>query len=499
MTDQEPVLAARGVTKRFGGVTALEAADFAVRPGEVSCLAGENGSGKSTLIKIFGGVEAPDDGAISVAGREYASLTPRRAHDHGIEIIFQDFALFGNLSVAENIALPRRLAERRRSVSRAGLRRVAGEVVDRVGVGVDLDARVEDLTVADRQLTAVYRALAQDARVIFMDEPTTALTWREVDALFDVVEQLRASGIATVFVSHKLEEVMRISERITVLRNGRVVANGPAGEFDRSRLTRDMTGRDVSEQRAVAPLDDGRTSDVLTVEALGRKGAFEDVNFGLRAGEVLGITGLLGSGRGEIAEALFGVAPADRGRVWVRGEPVRIRTVPDAIRAGIGYVPGDRLGQGLFLDQSVLHNVIAGDIHTFTAPGGLLASARARRAAHQSLQELRVRASSIDAPARNLSGGNQQRVVLAKWLQSQPAVLMLNGPTVGVDVGSKHDILQILRDKSAAGVGLIVISDDVAELTAVCHRVLVVRRGRVARELRSAEINEDTIMSELAA
>jgi simple sugar transport system ATP-binding protein len=498
MSGDHPLLVARGISKHFGGVAALDNVSLEIRPGEVHCLAGENGSGKSTLIKIISGVVTPDAGVIEVGGETYAHLTPRQAIGAGIEVIYQDFSLFPNLTVAENIAITSLIAHGRRAVRPSELRSIARAVVDRIGVGLVLDARVEDLSVADRQLTAICRALAQDARIIFMDEPTTALTWREVRALFQIVAALRESGVALVFVSHKIEEVLRISQRITVLRNGGVVVSGEASEFDRPALIRAMTGRTLSD---LTPSDTAwrEGQPMLEVEGLGRGGYFEGVTFDVRPGEVLGITGLLGSGRTEIAEALFGVHPADSGSIRVNGQPVVLNSVRDAIRAGFGYVPADRLKQGLFLEQSIARNVIAGSLDRLVGRLNLLRQSVADRLAETSLTNLHVKMSTSRALARSLSGGNQQRVVLAKWLARSPRVLILNSPTVGVDVGSKHEILEMLRAKSREGIGIIVISDDVPELFEVCHRVLVVRRGRIVTELTGDRLSEQAILDELAA
>jgi simple sugar transport system ATP-binding protein len=496
--DSTVLLAARHITKRFGGVQALDDVTLEVRAGDVHCLAGENGCGKSTLIKIISGVETPDTGQIELAGQAHPQMTPVAAVRAGIQVIYQDFSLFPNLTVAENIALAPLIAHGRKLVNHASLRRRAAEVVAELGVQLDLDAHVEDLTVADRQLTAICRALAERAQVIFMDEPTTALTQREVAALFRVVHILRQRGVAMVFVSHKLDEVLEVSQHVTVMRNGRVVASGPVEDFDRVSLGRAMTGRDVRDARDVAAFDES-ARPVLRVEGLGLDGAFEDITFDVRPGEILGITGLLGSGRGEIAQALFGVLPAQRGRVEVDGTEVHLRHVDDAVAAGIGYVPSDRLTEGLFLDQSIADNVVAGSLDLHRARFGLLDRDRLKETINTFFSALRIKAASVEAPIRSLSGGNQQRVVLAKWLARGPRILILNSPTVGVDVGSKEEILDILRREAARGKGIVVISDDVPELVSVCHRVLVVRRGRVVEVIEDQQMTEHAIVEGLSA
>lgn len=494
----EPVLVARGISKKFGGVAALNDVSVEIRPGEVHCLVGENGSGKSTLIKVFSGVESPDSGTISVGGADHRQLTPRQAIAAGIEVIFQDFSLFPNLSVAENIAIAPRISERRWTVRPAALRSVARDVVNRVGVDLDLDARVETLSVADKQLTAICRALAERHRVVFLDEPTTALTWREVDVLFGILDVLKGQGVGVVFVSHKIEEVLRIAQWITVLRNGSVVASGPAAQCDRGRLVEAMTGRTVALSTP-GESPSARSVPSLEVEDLGRKGSFEGVSFAIKPGEVVGLTGLLGSGRTEIAEALFGIEPADHGVVRVDGRAIRLESVQDAMAAGIGYVPADRLTQGGFLDQSIARNIIASSLDRLVGRLNLLRPTAVEETVKHALEDLEIRASSPEAVMRSLSGGNQQRVVLAKWLARRLRVLILNSPTVGVDIGSKATILEILRTKSMEGLAVLIISDDVPELMAISNRVIVVRRGRIAGELSGERLTEHEILKELAA
>jgi simple sugar transport system ATP-binding protein len=498
MTDDRTVLRVEGISKRFGGVAALRDVDLDVRAGEVLCLAGANGSGKSTLIKVISGVEQADSGTITMGETTLAQLTPRKAAALGVEVIFQDFSLFPNLTVAENIGMPSYVAGERRIVRPREVRAEAAKVVARIGVLLDLDSRVEQLSVADRQLTAICRALARDAKVIFMDEPTTALTRREVDALFRIVQRLKEDGVGLVFVSHKLEEVLRVSDRIAVLRNGEVVAKGELGDFDRRAIIQAMTGHDLTEQRP----EDTVAHDaepLLRVEGLRQDGFFEDVSFDVRPGEILGITGLLGSGRTEIAEALFGVTPADGGTITVAGRRVRIHSVRDAIRAGLGYVPADRLTQGVFLDQPIATNIIAGSLERVVGRLRMLKASSARQLVADATAELKILMSSAEAPARSLSGGNQQRVVLAKWLIRTPRVLILNSPTVGVDIGSKHEILALLAAKARQGLGVIIMSDDVPELVAICHRVLVIRNGHIVEELAGERIEEDLILKELTA
>lgn len=493
-----PVVEVVGITKQYGGVRALDDVSLVLYPGEVHCLAGENGSGKSTLIKIMSGVETPTSGIVRIRGVEHTRFTPREAVREGIDVIFQDLALFPTLTVAENIALPEQVANTSRIVRPREMRRRAREIVSRLNVSLDLDRRVEELSVADRQLTAICRSMAREAQVVFMDEPTTALTHREVGFLFQAVGALLKRGVAIVFVSHKLDEVRRISERITVLRNGQVVESGPMSDYDPARISRAMTGRDLAVMSPEDTMQEG-AAPVLEVSGLGLAGAFADVSFDVRPGEILGITGLLGSGQTEIAEAVFGICPADRGTISMRGEPARIRSVRDALAIGIGYVPGDRLTQGLFVEQSISDNVVIGSVGAVTSRWGLLERGAVRHLDGEAIRSLSIKTPSASSPVSSLSGGNQQRVVLARWLARSPALLILNSPTVGVDVGSKAGILEVLRERAAAGMAIIIISDDPTDVVAVCHRVLFTKRGRIAAELRGKDISVESIARELAA
>ncbi|WP_372592968.1 sugar ABC transporter ATP-binding protein [Actinotalea sp.] len=499
-SEDSPVAAlqVRDVVKTYGGVAALQGVSLDLYPGEVHCLAGENGCGKSTLIKIISGAEKPDSGQIVVDDIVHHAMDTTAAIKSGIQVIYQDFSLFPNLTVAENIALTAAVAERKRLYSRRASRPAAQAIVDELGLDLDLDADVESLSVADKQLTAICRALVHEARVIIMDEPTTALTHTEVSRLFSLVERMRARGVALMFVSHKLDEVLAVSQRVTILRSGRHVLTADAADLDPASITRHMTGHDVDDARAVSVLPHDAPV-VLEVEGLGLPGAFRDISFTLREGEILGVTGLLGSGRTEIAESLFGVLPAARGTVRVRGERVRLRSIDDAIAAGIGYVPEDRLSQGLFLEKSIADNMIAGSLDSHRTRWRTLDSSRVRQTIQQLFDRLRIKAPNVGASVRSLSGGNAQRVVIAKWLANRPRVLMLNGPTVGVDVGSKQEILDILRAEAAAGMSIMVISDDAPELVSSCHRVLVIRQGRLVHILEGQEIDVTTIQERMAA
>lgn len=496
----EYVLEAEGVNKSFGGVKALVDVDLRVAPGEVLCLAGANGSGKSTIIKIVSGVERADTGTIRVNGQ---SLQPGSVIDAvraGIQVIFQDMSLFPNLTVAENIIMSSRVVKRSRIVSMKDSYELARSIVEQLGVHLDLDARVGDVSVADRQLVAICRALALDVKVLFMDEPTTALTWTEIQSLVAIVNELRKRGVAIVFVSHKTEEVFMVSDRIEVLRNGMVVAEGPAKTFTPNSLVEALLGYLPDEERAVSELrPEDSEAPALRVRNLAADNLFADVSFDVCKGEIVGLTGLLGSGRSEIAEAVFGVVPASSGYIEVDGAKTVVRSVRDAIGAGIAYVPEDRLTEGIVLDQSIAINLVSAALEKTAGPAGVLKPAAMKTATDELVGRFAIKTDDPDNSVSSLSGGNQQRVVLGKWMFTDPKVLILNGPTVGVDAGSKAAILQLLRTSAAEGVGILVISDDLPELVSVCHRVLIVKRGRLVDEIAGDAISEDLVRERIYA
>ena len=402
-----PVLAVRHVSKSFAGVRALVDIDLEIAPGEIHCLAGENGSGKSTLIKVISGVHTPEHGTVSIGGRDFTHLTPAAAIDAGVRVIYQDFSIFPNLSVMENIALGSEVAAGRRLVNRSRMREVAREAVAKIGFDVDLDELVGNLSVADKQLVAISRALMGDAKLIIMDEPTTALTKKEVRALFDIVADLQSRGIAILFVSHKLEEVFEIAQRFTILRSGHKVITCPKEELDRASFARHMTGRDFAEERyQPGDIDE---APVLQVEGATVGGAFTDASLSVRPGEILGITGLLGSGRTELAMSLFGMLPLDSGRIRVKGQDVTLRGVRDAIEAGIAYVPEDRLTEGLFLSRSIGENITISELENFTKALGFIDKKAIRAEEKKWVKRLDVVTPDPANAVNTLSGGNQQK------------------------------------------------------------------------------------------
>jgi simple sugar transport system ATP-binding protein len=488
----------QNICKRFAGVQALQDVSLNIGQGEACCLVGANGSGKSTLIKVIAGVHAPDAGEIVLDGAVYNRLRPIDAIRHGIQIIYQDLSLFPNLTVAENVALNWHVSQNRRWIRRKETDRVARQALERIEVTLDLDAPVGGLPIADRQLVAISRALLSDARLIIMDEPTASLTQKEIRSLFLVIQNLKKEGIAILFVSHKLAEVLEIGDRVAVLRNGEMVLDTGTRGFDRTLVSRAIEGRAAEE---VPTTDDPAPGApvLLQVERLSLKQCFYDVSFHLRAGEILGITGLLGSGRTALALSLFGLLPAHSGRVRVDGRTAELRGVRNALENGIAYIPEDRLQEGLFFTQSIGSNVIARIVDRLRDRFGLIDRYIEQVTVRTWLERLDICTPSAELPVATLSGGNQQRVVLARWLASDPRILILNGPTVGVDIGAKAAIHGIIRDLARKGMGILVISDDLPELMQLCSRILVMKTGRIREEFSTRETSESALNAVLVS
>ncbi|CAN0656312.1 Ribose import ATP-binding protein RbsA 2 (plasmid) [Nitratireductor aquimarinus] len=494
----EYLIELKNISKRFGGVRALDGVSIGIRPGEIHCLAGENGSGKSTVIKVMSGIYTPEEGEILIDGTPVSRLDPIMAVQKGVQVIYQDFSLFGNLTVAENLALNTYLLEGRSRMDWPRAREMAREVLARLDVEIDIDAEVETLPTSGKQIVAIARALLARARLIVMDEPTTALTGHEVDALFGIVRDLQKQGIAVLFVSHKMREMLEISERLTVFRNGKKVAEGAMSEFDEPAITRAMTGLELDEEPYEPKIPAG-AAPALEVEGLTVSGSVDDVSLTLRPGEIVGISGLIGSGRTELARALFGMENAGARRFRVAGKDVLPRSVQEAISLGIAYVPEDRLSEGLFLTQSIERNMVVSILDRLRR--GLFLDRDAMRGKTEEMfAAMQIAAPSPETAVGNLSGGNAQRVMLGRWLLTGAKVLILNGPTVGVDVGSKAKIHHIIRDLAREeGVAVLMISDDVPELTGNCNRIHVMHEGRFVGAFSGAEMTEDAINDSLKA
>lgn len=480
---QPPRLEARDIAKRFGGVQALDGVSLTIAPGEVLCLAGENGCGKSTFSKIVSGVVSLDTGSILLDGEVLDGDTPMQRMMRGVHVIYQDFSLFPNLSVAENIYLVRQACEGQRRVDRATGRKGAAEALAEIGVSIDLDALIEDLTVGEKQSVAIARAIGQNARLIIMDEPTTALSAPEIERLLGIVRKLASEGVSFIFVSHKLEEVLDVSDRIVVLRNGRKSLDGPVENMTASEITVAMIGSELPPPPPRMHPADSNSPPLLRLKGLSSAGRFSDIDLDLRGGEVIGLSGRLGSGRTALALALFGGERVTGGSIEIDGKPTRLTSIPGAIAQRIAYVPEDRLTEGLFLDRSIEENIALRAFDRLRNAFGFLDGAKIAAEASRWIADLTIKAPFPELPARSLSGGNQQRIVLAKWLATDPRILILNRPTVGVDVGAKYALHATIARVADAGTAVIVISDDYPELLALCSRILVMDKGRIVEEV----------------
>ncbi|MGN7737044.1 sugar ABC transporter ATP-binding protein [Ensifer sp. 22564] len=497
------LLELRNIQKWFGGVHALRGIDLTLQPGEAYHLLGENGCGKSTVIKIMSGAHVPSSGEIVLGGETFSSLTPIQSLAAGIETVYQDLSLLPNLTVAENVALNEQLVNGNgrlaRLFDRKRLRETAERALAATGLPTDrgfLNTIVSDLPLASRQLVAIARAIATRAKLVIMDEPTTSLTRREVDNLIRVVERLRSDNVAVLFVTHKLDECYRIGGHAVVFRDGQCVAQGPIANYSKKELAELMTGRSIDAQRYRT----GKPSDaeLLKVDRLVADGVRE-ISFSMKKGEILGITGLADSGRNELAMALTGVAPASGGAVKLDGKTVSVRSPAKAIEQGIGYVPEDRLAEGLFLDKSILENEIALVVSRLANSLGVVDREEGRKIAARLSEEMRLNTKNLDLPVGALSGGNQQRVLIGRWLSIAPKLLVLHGPTVGVDVGSKDTIYRVIQMLAEAGMGLVIVSDDLPELLENTDRILVMNSGRVVAEMDAGQATEDQLYKAMLA
>lgn len=476
------------ISKSFGAVRALRRVSFSVAEGEAHALVGENGAGKSTLLKILAGILHPDEGTLAWQGAPLHLTTPRDALERGIGMVYQEMLSFPNLTVTGNIFAGREIV-RGGQLREREMRARTRELLSRLHLRIDPEARAESLSAAHRQLLQVARALAFDCRILVLDEPTTSLTDAEADHLFAVLGTLKARGTTLLYVSHRLPEVFRLCDRITVLRDGAYVDTFNRTEVTTERIVSAMVGRDLPPRADHAAAAQG--TPVLDVRGLQRRPYFHDIGLTVRSGDIVGLFGLVGSGRSELLETIFGLYPADRGTVVVSGRSVRIRSARDAARAGLALVPEERQRQGLFFNLAIRHNLV---LPGRTAAGAVAIRPRAeRREAESLLRAWRIKAPSIDALPDALSGGNQQKVVLAKWLATSPNVLLLDEPTKGVDVGAKFEIHEIIRQQAARGLGCLVVSSDLPEVLALCNRILVMREGHLQGEVGPGATEESVM------
>ena len=480
------LLSAAGISKTYSGVRALRSVSFDLQPGEVHALIGENGAGKSTLIKILTGAVTPDSGTLTIAGRDIPHNSPAFARAMGIAVVYQQPALFPSLSVAENIALSLERAGLWRRIDRRAREARARDLLARAASEIDPRRLAGTLNMPEQQIVEIAKAIGADARILILDEPTASLSEREVESLFRVIAGLRASGVGIVYISHRLEEIAAIADRVTVLRDGQSIATRPMAGVDRAELIRLMVGREIS---AIFPKREVPIGPVV-LETRDLRG----ISLTLRAGEILGMAGLVGSGRTEFAEALFGIRPDPAATVLLRGAPVRIAEPADAIRLGIAYLPEDRRCHGVVLEMPIAENATLASLDAVSRHG-LIDSVRERDVARGFVERLQIKTASLFAEAGSLSGGNQQKVALARWLAIRPSVMILDEPTQGVDVGSKSEIHRLMVDLAQEGVAILMISSELPEILGMSDRIAVLHAGRLAGIVDRADASQDRILS----
>jgi rhamnose transport system ATP-binding protein len=488
-----PALELRHAAKSFGAVRALIDGSVTLRGGEVHALLGENGAGKSTLVKVLAGVYQPDSGTLTVAGREVTLHGPAAARAAGIAVIYQEPTLFPDLTVAENMFVGRQPLRQGRRIDRRAMQNEAGEIFKRLGVPLDPARIARGLSIADQQVVEIGKALSLEAKVIVMDEPTAALSAAEVDRLFEVIRTLKSQNAAVLFISHRLEEVFAICQTVTVMRDGRHVLTSDLAGLSANDLVRAMVGRDLAERPPEAA---GATlgEPMLTVDRLTREGVFTDISLTVRSGEIVALAGLVGSGRSEVARAVFGIDRYDAGKITIKGHKLKKASPTDAMAAGIGFVPEDRRQQGLVMDMSVQQNVALASLHNLER-GGLIRAKAERAMAADWAARLKIKYGRLTDPVAMLSGGNQQKVVLAKWLGRKPSVLIVDEPTRGIDVGTKAEVHHLLTDLARNGVAVLMISSELPEVLGVADRILVMREGRITAAFTHASASEEAIMS----
>ena len=486
------LLKLNSISKSFGGVRALDGVSLELKAGEVHALVGENGAGKSTLIKIITGAVKPDAGSIAILGRTVERNDPATARQLGISVIYQQPALFPDLTVAENLSLRLEPSGGFRLINWKKRRENASRLLERIGAEISPDVLVSDLKMPQQQLVEIASAIGGNAKLLILDEPTSSLTEREVDNLLRIVRQLREAGVGMIYISHRMDELAKIADRVTVLRDGKLVGTCAVGDVTTGELIRMMVGRELSSVFPKIQVELGES--VLRLADLGcSESGIDGINLAVRAGEILGLAGLVGAGRSELARVLFGLTPADTGQIFLRGKAVRINSPSNGVRLGIAYVPEDRRRHGVILEMPVTSNTTLAILRRISRVG-LLDFAMEREIAGAFVNRLGTKAPSLDAPLGQLSGGNQQKVALARWLATEPAVMILDEPTQGVDVGAKAEIHRLMCELAARGLALIMISSELPEILGMSDRIAVMQGGRVVGVLNRADATQEKVL-----
>ncbi len=488
-----PFLELENISKTFPGVKALNKVKFDIYPGEVHSLVGENGAGKSTLIKVMSGAHQPDEGGIiKINGEQVKISNPIDAIKKGISVIYQDFSLFGNLTVAENIVINQIIEKNKLLLNWKEIRIKAEKALSVVGIKINPNEIVDNLSVAKKQMVAIAGAIAHNAKMIIMDEPTSALSKQEVENLYRIIDMLKSKNIAVMFVSHKMDELFKVSDRFTIFRDGQYVDTVKASDIDKKTLIAKMVGRDVNILN-YANLN-VKEEVVLEIKGLSKKGNYKNINLKLYKGEVLGITGLVGAGRSELFQTIFGILKADSGKIILEGEEINLNSPWTALKKGIGYIPESRQTQGLVLEKKVSENITLPLLKNFTNKLGIINTKKQSSLVHDLIDKLDVRPKDENLTASQLSGGNQQKVVIAKWIATNPKILIVDEPTNGVDIGAKADIHKILRELAKNGTSIIVISSELPEILSISDRILVMRKGYISGEFKNSNLTQEAIM-----
>ena len=482
----------RGIDKAFGSNQVLKNAGFELRDGEIHALMGENGAGKSTLMKILTGVYTRDAGTVTVDGQEVVYKSPQEAEKAGIVFIYQELNVLFDLTVEENLFMGKEITKGLGICNKKEMRKKAREVMERMGVNIPVDAVMSDLSVGQQQMVEICKALMVDAKVLIMDEPTAALTESETKVLFEVINSLRAKGVSIVYISHRMEEIFQLCDRITILRDGQYVGTENIKDITMDGVVQMMIGREIGERYPQRNVTIGQ--EVLRVEGLTHEKMFRDVNFSVRAGEVLGVSGLMGAGRTEIMQAIFGNLPTVSGKVFIEGKEVHIQNPRQAIAAGIGFITEDRKTEGLLLEKSIADNIELCNLNK-VSKNSVLSKKKGAALVQRGIEEFRIRCFNAEHECHNLSGGNQQKVVLAKWIYTDPKILILDEPTRGVDIGAKKEIYNVINDMAAKGVAVIMVSSELPEVLGMSDRIMVVHEGHVTGIIDGKDADQAKVMT----
>ncbi len=483
----------KGINKSFGSNQVLKDAGFLLKDGEVHALMGENGAGKSTLMKILTGVYTRDAGTVLVDGKEVVYKSPQEAEKAGIVFIYQELNVLFDLTVEENLFMGKEITKGFGICDKKAMRKKAQEVMDKMGVNIPINAVMSDLSVGQQQMVEICKALMVDAKVLIMDEPTAALTQSETEGLFKLIKSLRKKGVSIVYISHRMEEIFELCDRITILRDGTYVGTENIKDINMDDIVRMMIGREIGERY---PKREGIKigDEVLTVENLTKGKTFQNVNFGVHAGEVLGVSGLMGAGRTEIMHAIFGNLPYDSGRILMNGEIVNIKCARDAINAGIGFITEDRKTEGLLLEKSIAENIELANLGK-VSDKSIISKSKGKELVKKGIEEFRIRCFGPEHECANLSGGNQQKVVFAKWVYTDPKVLIMDEPTRGVDIGAKKEIYSVINDLAAKGVAIIMVSSELPEVLGMSDRIMVVHEGKITGIIDAAQADQEKVMT----